>query len=69
MTLQERISALITAIGTDVKALFMRSMPAGGSTGQVLTKTSNSDYSTSWQTPTGASQSDIQRIEAQNWFL
>jgi len=28
-------------------------VPTGGTTGQVLTKTSSTDYATSWQTPTG----------------
>lgn len=69
MTLQERLSAFISAVGTDIKALFTRSMPSGGTTGQVLTKSSNADYAASWQTSSAASQADIQRIEAQNWFL
>lgn len=30
-------------------------VPAGGTTGQVLTKQSNSDYDTDWETPTGGS--------------
>jgi hypothetical protein len=28
-------------------------VPTGGTTGQVLTKTSSSDYATAWQTPSG----------------
>lgn len=51
MTLEARILAAIQAIGQDVKALFARSMPAGGTAGQVLTKTSATDYATGWQTP------------------
>lgn len=51
MTLQERLSALITAVGADIKALFSRSLPAGGTTGQALRKSSNSDYVTEWYTP------------------
>jgi hypothetical protein len=30
-------------------------VPTGGATGQVLTKTSGTDYATAWQTPTGGS--------------
>ena len=30
-----------------------RGVPAGGTTNQVLTKTSNSDYATAWRTPSG----------------
>lgn len=48
MTLQERLSAFISAVGTDIKALYMRSVPAGGTTGQVLMKTSNADYADTW---------------------
>lgn len=58
MTLQERISALITAVGADIKALFARSIPSGGTTGQVLSKTSGSDYATQWVTPNPGVQID-----------
>jgi hypothetical protein len=39
-------------------------LPAGGTTGQVLTKTSAADYATNWQTPSGGGSglSLIQRI-------
>lgn len=32
-------------------------VPAGGTAGQVLTKTSGTDYATAWQTPTGGTSS------------
>lgn len=51
MSLETRILALVQAIGVDVKALFTRSPPAGGTTGQVLTKNSAADHDASWQTP------------------
>jgi hypothetical protein len=51
MTLQERLSALITAVGADIKALFTRSLPAGGTTGQALRKSSGTDYAVEWYTP------------------
>lgn len=55
MTLIARISALITAIGLDIKALFLRVLPPGGTTGQVLGKSSNADYAVGWVTPSGGS--------------
>ncbi|MEI7585575.1 hypothetical protein [Runella sp.] len=58
MTLQERLSGLITAIGTDIKALFTRAIPAGGTTGQALRKSSGSDYATEWYTPSVGVQID-----------
>lgn len=51
MTLQQRIAALITSIGSDVKALFGRVLPPGGTAGQVLSKSSGSDYAVAWSTP------------------
>lgn len=55
MSLQTRLAALATAIGGDIKALFSRSLPAGGATGQVLAKTSETDYAVGWTTPSDAS--------------
>jgi hypothetical protein len=68
MTLQERISALITAVGADIKTLFVRAVPSGGTTGQVLTKTSNADYADAWVTP-AVTQAKLDEIQALNWFL
>lgn len=53
MSLEARIIAAVQAIGLDVKALFTRALPAGGTTGQVLAKTSATDYAATWQTPSG----------------
>jgi hypothetical protein len=50
-TLISRINDVVTNIGTDIKTLFSLAIPAGGATGQVLTKSSGTDYATSWQTP------------------
>lgn len=52
MTLASRISDLVSAIGADVKALFGRSLPAGGTAGQVLRKSSVTDYAAAWADPT-----------------
>lgn len=49
MSLQTRLLELITAIGADIKALFGRSVPAGGAQGQVLAKSGETDYMTFWQ--------------------
>ncbi|MCA0231620.1 MAG: hypothetical protein LCH91_14200 [Bacteroidetes bacterium] len=66
MTLIERINALATVVAGHIKT---RSIPPGGAVGNVLVKNGPGDYATAWQSQTGASQSDLQRIEAQNWFL
>ena len=44
-------------------------LPAGGTTGQVLTKSSNADYAASWQTAGASSQADIEELEAKIWFF
>lgn len=41
-------------------------LPAGGTAGQILTKSSNADYAASWQTPSAGNQDDV---EAQIWFF
>ena len=48
MSLQTRISELAAAIGQDIKTLFGRSLPAGGSAGQVLAKSGSTDYAVGW---------------------
>lgn len=53
MSLVSRINDFALAVAADIKALFARATPAGGAVGQVLTKTSATDYATSWQTPSG----------------
>lgn len=53
MSLQTRLAALISAIGTDIKMLQLRVPPAGGTMGQNLRKKTNTDYDTEWATPTG----------------
>ena len=55
MTLQGRIALLIGSIGADIKTVLGRSLPAGGTTGQVLAKTSATDYAVSWQTVSSSS--------------
>jgi hypothetical protein len=66
MTLLQRIAALIAAIGPDIKALYGRSVPAGGTTGQVLAKTSDADYADAWVTP---AQGNTEEIESLIWYL
>ena len=50
MNLQARIALVLQAIGADVKSLLSRSIPAGGSSGQALVKSSGTDYAVSWST-------------------
>lgn len=51
-TLRERLDGLATGIGNYIRdSVLPRLEPAGGTTGQVLTKLSNTNYDTGWQTP------------------
>jgi hypothetical protein len=43
-------------------------VPAGGSTGQVLTKTSGADYMTAWQTPTGGGGGGASPADTAAWL-
>lgn len=52
-----------------VSAVSTRLLPSGGTAGQIPVKNSNTEGDIVWQTPTSATQDDIQRIEAQSWFL
>ncbi|UHG93424.1 hypothetical protein [Spirosoma oryzicola] len=54
MSLVGKITAFVQAVGADVKNLSNRSIPAGGTVGQVLAKSSNQDYATGWITPAAA---------------
>lgn len=66
MTLVERINALVAVVAVQVKTKMVK---PGGATGQVYAKKSNDDFDAEWKDFIGATQADIQRIEAQNWFL
>lgn len=48
MSLETRLVALASAIAADIKALLGRALPAGGAAGQVLAKSSATDYATQW---------------------
>jgi hypothetical protein len=48
MTLVARLSLVFQAIAAEIKAIIARSIPAGGTAGQVLTKTSATDYAVQW---------------------
>ncbi|UHG90123.1 discoidin domain-containing protein [Spirosoma oryzicola] len=45
------LKAFATAVVTDVNSLRPRLLPAGGTAGQVLAKSSSTDYATGWVTP------------------
>ena len=49
-TLVSRITDLSGAVRDKLNLMMPRLLPAGGSTGQVLGKSSGTDYATSWQT-------------------
>ncbi|AYQ31375.1 hypothetical protein [Runella sp. SP2] len=65
MTLIERINSLATSIANTIK---VRSVPAGGAAGNVLTKTGSGDYAMSWQNP-AVTQTDIEKARIRSWFL
>lgn len=48
-SLQDRLTALATRVGVQVKAMAPRLLVSGGSVGQVLTKSSAVDYASTWQ--------------------
>lgn len=50
-TLEQRLTALASTIGADVKALFARMIPSGGAVGQVLGKTGAGATDFGWVTP------------------
>jgi len=51
-TLVERITALAAGVGTRLAEHLPRLLPAGGSAGQVLAKSSATDFSAGWVDPT-----------------
>lgn len=53
MSLETRLLALVQAIGADVKALFSRAVPTGGTVGQVLAKTGPGSTEFGWSNPSG----------------
>lgn len=55
MALDAKLALLITRIALEFKTHRTRLLPSGGTTGQVLAKTSASDYAATWQTPSGGS--------------
>lgn len=59
MSLETRLAALASAIAADIKALLGRALPAGGATGQVLAKSSATDYATQWVDQTGGGSGDV----------
>lgn len=59
MTLIERISEALVQIGTDIKGILLRLLPAGGTTGQVLTKSSDDDYDVEWAAGGGGGGVDL----------
>lgn len=51
MSLASQVSALAGAIRDKINTMMPRLLPAGGANGQVLTKTSGTDYAVQWTTP------------------
>lgn len=53
MSMSTQIAAGLARLVQACNALAGRSMPAGGTAGQVITKTNAVDYAATWQTPAG----------------
>ncbi|MGH8073655.1 MAG: hypothetical protein ACREO4_06230 [Lysobacter sp.] len=53
MSLQTRLTALVSVVGGDIKALFSRALPEGGGEGQVLAKASATNFDAAWIDPAG----------------
>lgn len=54
MSLAQRITDLAVAVRNKLNAMTPRLLPAGGSTGQALVKTSGADNAVGWGNPTGS---------------
>ena len=52
MSLASQITALAGTIRDKINTMMPRLLPAGGTAGQVLTKTSGTDYAAGWATQT-----------------
>ncbi len=55
-TLQSRLADLATRIGVEIKAMLPKLLPPGGAAGQVLAKSSGSDYATAWVDAAGGDE-------------
>lgn len=53
MSMRTQIEAGFSRIVLACNALAGRSLPTGGTAGQVLTKSNAVDYAAAWQTPSG----------------
>ena len=63
MSLVSRVSAGFAAVRDKINLMTPRLLPAGGSSGQVLAKTSASDYATAWTTPAAGGGSTSRAID------
>lgn len=50
----------------DLEAKSGHGIPSGGTTGQALTKLSDSDYDTGWRTPTGGTVQSVNQVLPDN---
>lgn len=66
MSLASRISDLAGAVRDKINLMMPRLLPAGGSSGQVLAKTSATDYATSWQTVSGGGPISVLDLPVQS---
>lgn len=66
MSMSTQVAAGFARLVQACNALAGRSLPAGGGTGQVLTKTAATDYSVAWQTPPGGGLATTVQVDFGN---
>lgn len=64
MSLVSNINLLATAIRDKFNLVTPRLIPSGGSTGQVLSKTSNADNAVAWANSSGVSEGKVKAVAA-----
>lgn len=65
MSMSTQIAAGFARLAQACNALAARSLPAGGTAGQVLTKSSLVDHAAAWQSPSGGGGGNVFIQEAE----
>lgn len=63
MTIASRISDLAGAVRDKINLMIPRLVPAGGTVGQVLAKSSSTDYDSDWVNPSSGGSATVTSIE------
>lgn len=65
MSLVSRVNDLAGTVRDKINTMMPRLLPSGGTTGQVLTKSSAADYAAGWSTPSGGGGGGAQQVFVQ----